>query len=58
PRRRQTGLPRHEVIAGMVDSFRRRYGLTDGKVTDAELARAQELVRDKFSSPEWTARVP
>ncbi|MGW5030734.1 lipoate--protein ligase family protein [Streptomyces nigra] len=58
PLRRQTGLPRREVIAGLVDSFRRRYGLTDGKVTDEELARAQELVRTKFSTPEWTTRVP
>ncbi|MEU2564519.1 lipoate--protein ligase family protein [Streptomyces longispororuber] len=58
PLRRQTGLPREAVIERMVDSFRGRYGLAEGKVTDAELARAQELARTKFSSPEWTARVP
>ncbi|QCX79996.1 Octanoyltransferase LipM [Streptomyces sp. YIM 121038] len=58
PLRRQTGLPREAVIERMVDSFRGRYGLTAGKVTGGELARAQELARTKFSSPEWTARVP
>ncbi|MDT6984176.1 biotin/lipoate A/B protein ligase family protein [Streptomyces lusitanus] len=58
PLRRQTGLPREAVIGRMVDSFRTRYGLTQGKVTDEELARAQELARTKFTAPEWVARVP
>ncbi|MCX4704653.1 biotin/lipoate A/B protein ligase family protein [Streptomyces sp. NBC_01373] len=58
PLRRQTGLPREAVIERMIESFRGRYGLTDGKVTDDELARAEELARTKFGSPEWTARVP
>ncbi|MEW5353591.1 biotin/lipoate A/B protein ligase family protein [Streptomyces sp. 16-176A] len=58
PLRRQTGLSREAVIERMVDSFRGRYGLSDGKVTDEELARAQELARTKFASPDWTARVP
>ncbi|MFZ4208974.1 lipoate--protein ligase family protein [Streptomyces griseoincarnatus] len=58
PLRRQTGLPREAVIGRMVDSFRARYGLTQGKVTDGELARAQELARTKFTAPEWVARVP
>ncbi|MEI5097661.1 biotin/lipoate A/B protein ligase family protein [Streptomyces sp. PmtG] len=58
PLRRQTGLPREAVIGKMIDSFRGRYGLTAGQVSDAELARAEELARTKFSSPEWTARVP
>ncbi|MFJ9856812.1 biotin/lipoate A/B protein ligase family protein [Streptomyces albogriseolus] len=58
PLRRQTGLPREAVIGRMVDSFRARYGLTQGKVTDEELARAQELVGTKFTAPEWVARVP
>ncbi|MEU5523674.1 biotin/lipoate A/B protein ligase family protein [Streptomyces sp. NPDC047860] len=58
PLRRQTGLPREAVIERMVDSFRARYGLADGKVTDEELARAQELAETKFTAPEWIARVP
>ena len=58
PLRRQTGLAREAVIERMIDSFRGRYGLTDGKVTPEELARAEELARTKFGSPEWTGRVP
>ncbi len=58
PLRRQTGLPRQVVIERMIDSFRRRHGLTGGSVTPEELARAEELVRTKFATPEWTARVP
>ncbi|NGO08899.1 lipoate--protein ligase family protein [Streptomyces sp. HC44] len=58
PLRRQTGLPREAVIDRMIESFRGRYGLTDGKVTPEELSRAEELARTKFGSPEWTARVP
>ncbi|MFE1294788.1 biotin/lipoate A/B protein ligase family protein [Streptomyces sp. NPDC058733] len=58
PLRRQTGLPRETVIERMIDSFRARYGLSDGKVTPEELARAEELAATKFSAPEWTARVP
>jgi lipoate-protein ligase A len=58
PLRRQTGLPREAVIDRMIESFRGRYGLTIGKITDEELSRARELAETKFSSPEWTARVP
>ncbi|WP_371552702.1 lipoate--protein ligase family protein [Streptomyces sp. NBC_00554] len=58
PLRRQTGLAREAVIERMIDSFRGRYGLADGKVTPEELARAEELARTKFGSPEWTSRVP
>jgi lipoate-protein ligase A len=58
PLRRQTGLTREAVIERMIDSFRGRYGLTDGKVTPEELARAEDLARTKFGSPEWTSRVP
>ncbi|MET9426583.1 lipoate--protein ligase family protein [Streptomyces sp. NPDC003036] len=58
PLRRQTGLPRATVIQRMIGSFRERYGLTDGTVTAEEMARARELAETKFSSPEWTARVP
>lgn len=58
PLRRQTGLPRETVIERMIDSFRSRYGLTPGRVSDEEMARAQGLVRTKFGAMEWTARVP
>lgn len=58
PLRRQTGLAREAVIGRMISSFGDRYGLSRGKVTDDESARALELAREKFSSAEWTACVP
>ncbi|MFC9732300.1 biotin/lipoate A/B protein ligase family protein [Streptomyces roseolus] len=58
PLRRQTGLPREAVIERMIASFRQRYGLAEGRVTEEELTAAEELAEGKFSSPEWTARVP
>ncbi|GAU67217.1 putative lipoate-protein ligase [Streptomyces sp. NBRC 110611] len=58
PLRRQTGLPRAEVIERMIASFRTRYGGAQGKVTDEEMARARELAEGKFSSTEWLTRVP
>lgn len=58
PLRRQTGLAREQVIEHMIASFRGRYGLTTGQVTTDELARAEELVQTKFTTEEWTARVP
>ncbi|MGK5639898.1 lipoyl protein ligase domain-containing protein [Streptomyces sp. URMC 126] len=58
PLRRQTGLPRGEVIDRMIGSFRSRYGCSAGEVTEEEMNRARELARKKFASPEWTARVP
>jgi lipoate-protein ligase A len=58
PLRSQTGLPREEVIARMVDTFRRLHGLADDHLRDDELAQAQKLVRDKFGTANWLADVP
>jgi lipoate-protein ligase A len=58
PLRRQTGLPRAEVIERMVASFRRRNGLTDDRLRPEELSRAENKVAEKFGTEEWTARVP
>ncbi|HVI26949.1 MAG TPA: biotin/lipoate A/B protein ligase family protein [Xanthomonadaceae bacterium] len=59
PLRSQTGLPREAIVARLVDVFRDLHGgLAAGALRPAELQRAQELARDKFSAPEWTAVVP
>ncbi len=58
PLRSQTGMARAAVVDALVASFRSRYQTVDGTVTEAERARAEELVRTKFATPEWTARVP
>jgi lipoate---protein ligase len=58
PLRRQTGLPRAEIIERMIGVFRRRHGLTGDRLRPAELSAAATRVAEKFGTPEWTARVP
>ena len=58
PLHRQTRLPRAEIIDTLAAHFRRRYGLTPDAITGGELCAARELARKKFTSSEWTARVP
>ncbi|MBX9245678.1 lipoate--protein ligase family protein [Actinotalea ferrariae] len=58
PLRSQTGMARAAVIEAFKDHFRGRYATVDGAVTAAERERAEDLARTKFSSQEWTARVP
>ncbi|WP_291055962.1 biotin/lipoate A/B protein ligase family protein [Herbiconiux sp.] len=58
PLRSQTGLPRAEIIDRLIGTFTGLYGATDGEITADERAKAEELVRTKFSTPEWIGRVP
>lgn len=58
PLRSQTGLPRTEVIARMIQTFRDVHGLVDDAVRPDELARAEVLAREKFASPAWNGLVP
>ena len=58
PVRSQTHLPRQEVMASFLATFRELHHVVDGGLTAEELDRARELASTKFSSPEWTARVP
>ncbi len=58
PLRSQTGLPREAVIERMIETFRRRHGLTQDVLRADELARAETLARERFSSPAWLADVP
>jgi lipoate-protein ligase A len=58
PLRSQTGMSREAVIEAFEDHFRSRYRTVEGKVTPEERAKAEELARTKFSTPEWTTRVP
>jgi lipoate-protein ligase A len=59
PLRSQTGLPRAEVIAHMVETFRQRHGGLEPDILHPdELGRAQALVRERFGTPEWTALLP
>ena len=58
PMRSQTGLAREQIIEGFLEFFRSRYDTVTSTYTEEELARARELVRTKFGTEEWTARVP
>lgn len=58
PLRRQTGLPREQVIAMMQETFRHLHGLTNGHLTPSELDQAEQLVASKFATDEWLYRVP
>jgi lipoate-protein ligase A len=58
PLRSQTGLSRADIIDRLKGTFTELYGATPGDITPEEYARAEVLVRTKFSTPEWLARVP
>jgi lipoate-protein ligase A len=58
PLRSQTGMPREEVIDSFARSFAARHRTVDSTLRPEELARAEELVRTKFATPEWVHRVP
>ena len=58
PLRRQTGLDHDAVVDRLIAYFRGRYGLTDDKITPEEQSKADRLIREKFTDPEWTNRVP
>ncbi|WP_182357189.1 lipoate--protein ligase family protein [Tomitella gaofuii] len=58
PMRSQTGMARADIIDAFAAHFRAHYATRDADYTEAELARARELVDSKFSSREWTRRVP
>ncbi len=58
PLRSQTGLSRAEIIERMEQTFTGLYGSTPGAITPDELAKAEKLVAEKFSTNEWLHRVP
>ena len=58
PMRSQTGMTRDAIIDSFLQTFRRRYATQDADYTSEELTEAKRLVHEKFSTPEWTHRVP
>ncbi|ALG85313.1 lipoate--protein ligase family protein [Gordonia phthalatica] len=58
PMRSQTGMARADIIDAFLQHFRSRYATREAAYTEAELTKARELVASKFSSREWTYRVP
>lgn len=58
PMRSQTGMTRSAIIESLLESFRAGHETVTSAYTEAELAAAEELVATKFSTREWTHRVP
>ncbi|MFK8016563.1 MAG: biotin/lipoate A/B protein ligase family protein [Gammaproteobacteria bacterium] len=58
PVRSQTGLPREDVEAHMKATFIDLHGGKPGRITEEELARATELVDEKFATEEWLKHIP
>lgn len=58
PLRSQTGLTRAEIIERLKGTFGNLYGLTPSEISPEELARAEQLVEEKFVTHEWLHRVP
>ncbi len=58
PIRSQTGLGREAIVDALIGTFRSRYGLRDDVLAPDELAEAEALAEQKFSSTDWTYRVP
>jgi lipoate---protein ligase len=58
PLRQQTELPRELILDSMIDAFRERHGLESGVLSPEEIADAEELVRDRFDTPEWVYFLP
>ena len=58
PLREQTQMSREAVLDRLVGTFDQLYGLTDSTLTEAELAAAQALANEKFSSHDWLHLLP
>ncbi|NLS08824.1 lipoate--protein ligase family protein [Nesterenkonia sp. MY13] len=58
PLRSQTGLPREEIMEVFTRTFAERHGASVASIRPHELARAEQLVAQKFGTDAWTARVP
>jgi len=58
PMRSQTGLSREAVMEAFLAHFMGTYHCRRSDYTAEELASADDLVRHKFGTPEWTYRIP
>ncbi|MEO5743860.1 MAG: biotin/lipoate A/B protein ligase family protein [Terracoccus sp.] len=58
PMRSQTGMTRAAILESFATSFARRYRSRPAEYTREEIEAATVLVETKFSTPEWTHRVP
>lgn len=58
PMRSQTGLPREEIVQRFMAYFMNRYDAVESGYRPDEIAAAKRLLGEKFTTREWTHRVP
>ena len=60
PIKRQTNLPREEVIKRMIETFERQAGggLQQDRVSPEEMSEAEDLTRERYGSPAWIHSIP
>lgn len=58
PMRSQTGMAREDIIDAFIGHFERTRRTVRSDYTPEEMAKAEELVRTKFGTEEWTNRIP
>ena len=51
-------MTRVGILVSFLATFEKRYATTRSDYTQAELEAAEQLMDEKFSTPEWTHRVP
>jgi lipoate-protein ligase A len=54
----QTGLPREQIIARMIEIFTNRHGLSPGAVSEVEQIETDRQARERFASEAWIMQVP
>ena len=58
PLRTQVALPRATIVALLVEGFRRRFGLSEGRLAADEIRDAEQLVFERYGKREWTYDLP
>lgn len=58
PMRAQTGMARQDIMQAFLDYFQRHYYTRASTYSQQELDRAAHLVESKFTTHDWTYRVP
>lgn len=58
PLRRQTDLPREQLVDYLVERFRAHFGLTTTALTPEDRAEAGRLVSEKYDNEAWTYSLP
>jgi lipoate---protein ligase len=58
PLRAQIDLPRDAIVAHLIEGFRRRFGLSEGAVSEEEMTEAARLLRERYGTREWTYDLP